>query len=579
MLVCGTLKPTLTSHCSSHAVPGPQRWPTKKGEDALNRRFAPLAALLVFGLLATACSSSPNKPSDSSQTAPPKTGGILRIAQTGADLQTLDPHYASGTQDRALVDMVYNGLVRFKPGAAPDLEPDLATDLPKPEMVGDKQVWTFTLKTGVKCHPTADTPAYELTSDDVLWSLTKSADKNRSAYAGAYSGMQFQAVDKTTVKVTLDKPQSPALFLPKFANYSGGFIICKQPGEKLGMEGLKTHPVGTGPFRFKQYLPKEKVVLEANTEYFRGKPLLDGIDYRYMATTSTRELALRDGQVDVAYGETDEIWVSKWKDNKNIKVDVFGPGELIFVQFNSKKTPLDKPEVRQAIAYALDRTEFQALYGPSVSEKVFAPVPQMVLGGMTEQELGAKNLTYPHNVQKAKELLAQAGFKDGFTLPDQVTSEVANYKKTYESLQAQLAKVGIKFGLKVVDHASYHSLIRKDTNDLIVYVAYRPDADAYLRQFFHSDSIVVTGPKPNTNFAHYDKVDALIDKAATEIDTAKQADAWKQAQIQILQDMGAYSITTNNQVYARSTAVDYGHEAKIVPNLYPGIDEKTRLTR
>ena len=104
----------------------------------------------------------------------------------------LDPHYASGTQDRALVDMVFNGLLRFKPGDATAFEPDLATALPAPITDADgKQVWTFFLRKGVMCHPSDGVPAYELTSDDVVYSLQKAANKDTSAYASDYAGMTF----------------------------------------------------------------------------------------------------------------------------------------------------------------------------------------------------------------------------------------------------------------------------------------------------------------------------------------------------------------------------------------------------
>jgi peptide/nickel transport system substrate-binding protein len=114
---------------------------------------------------------------------------------------------------------------------------------------------------------------------------------------------------------------------------------------------------------------------------------------------------------------------------------------------------------------------------------------------------------------------------------------------------------------------------------VVVYVAFRPTADAYLTQFFHSDSIVVTGKSPNTNFAHYDRVDEQIVTARTESDSTKQEALWKDAQEKALQDMVAYPIQYTNQVYARSANVDYGHELKSVIQLYPGIDERTRLTR
>src|SRR4029077_15902027 len=103
-------------------------------------------------------------------------------------------------------------------------------------------------------------------------------------------------------------------------------------------------------------------------------------------------------------------------------------------------------------------------------------------------------------------------------------------------------------------------------------------ADTYLTQFFHSDSIVVTGKNPNTNFAHYAKVDTQIDQARTEPDATKQELLWKQAQALALQDMVAYPIMYANQVYARTTNVDYGHPLKSVIQTYPGIHETTRLT-
>jgi peptide/nickel transport system substrate-binding protein len=199
-------------------------------------------------------------------------------------------------------------------------------------------------------------------------------------------------------------------------------------------------------------------------------------------------------------------------------------------------------------------------------------------GGLSEPELSASFLDYPYDPARAKELLAEAGYPDGFEI-SAVTSEMPAYRVIYESMQAQLAKVGIHLNLTVVDHGTMHDQIRKDVNPLIVYVAFRPTADAYLTQFFHSDAIVVTGENPNTNFAHYDKVDTQIDTARTEPDQLTQTTLWKDAQVHALQDMVAFPIMYTNQVYARSSNVDYGHELKSVIQLYPGIDELTNIRK
>jgi peptide/nickel transport system substrate-binding protein len=504
----------------------------------------------------------------------------LRIGQAAADLATLDPDYASGTQDRALVDMVFNGLLRYKPGDATQFEPDLASALPTPTTnASGNQVWQFSLRKGVMCQPSDAAAAYELTSDDVQYSFTKAADKATSAYSSDYAGMTFASPDPYTFTVTLDKPQSTALFYPRVANYSGGYILCRKAAEKLGPDGLKTHPVGTGPFSFKAYSPGEKVDLVANDAYFRGRPQLDGIEYRYMADLSSRELALRSGQLDVIYGQADDNWIDQVSSAPNVKVDVFGVGEVVTVYFNLSKPPFDNLAVRQAVTSALNRDEFLALYGKRAARKVFSPVPEAFMaGGLSEQELASQSLDFAYDPDRARQLLASAGLTNGFEF-SVVSSEMPAYRVIYESMQAQLARVGIKMNINVVDHATMHDQIRKDVNPLVVYIAFRPTADVYLTQFFHSDSIVVTGKNPNTNFAHYSSVDEQIDTARSEPDAARQAALWKQAQVQALRDVVAYPIQYTNQVYARSTGVDYGHEVTSVIQLYPGIDERTTVQR
>lgn len=504
---------------------------------------------------------------------------VLRYADKAADLGTMDPHFAAATNDRNLVDMIFNALVRYKPGDGSVFEPDLAEALPEPELVDGQQVWTFNLRRGVMCHPSEAMPAYELTAEDVVWSLQKSANADTSAYAGEYSGMTAEAVDDYTVKVTVDQPISPVLFFPKVADYAGGFIVCKQSYEAMGAEMFKTHPVGTGPFMFESYSPQEKVVLKANDSYFRGRPLLDGVDYRYMPELNSRELGLKSGELDVINGAAEGSWVERMEQEEDIRVDVYGVGEVASIHFNYTVPPLDNLLVRQAIAYALDRDEFLALFGQPVSENVYSFVPAKFLaGGMTQKEVADLGLEYAVDRDKARELLVEAGYPDGFSM-ELVSSERESYLKNYQSMQAQLAEIGIDLQINVVDHSSMHSLIREDVNPIVIYVAWRPNADVYLTRFFHSDSIVVTGAKPDTNFSHYNEIDDLIEAARVEQDPDRQIELWKEAQVKILEDMVAYSLQYQNQVTARHTYVDYGHELKSALALYPQITEDTRIVK
>jgi peptide/nickel transport system substrate-binding protein len=508
-----------------------------------------------------------------------RSGGVLRFGLRAADLGNLNPSFATSTQDRTIVDMIFNGLLRQVPGDASQFEPDLAVDFPTVEMSGDAQVWTFQLRQGVMCQPSEGVESYELTSDDVLYSFEQAANADTSAFAAEYTGATFEAPDASTFKMTLDTPLSEALFYPKVSNYGGGFIVCKQAYENMSADDAKTHPVGTGPFMFKSYTPQVNVELVAFENYFRGNPQLDGVNLSYIADLTSLELGLRSGELDVINGGPDSAWVSKMETVPDINVDVFGVGEVAIVYFNTAAPPLDNLEVRQALAYALDRQEFLALAGDPVAEIVYSPVPVKFLpGGLTEEEVAAQDLLYEYNPDTAIQMLSDAGYPDGFSM-DLVTSELTGYKAMYESMQAQLSKVGVTINLTVVDHSSYHSLIREDTNPIVIYIAWRPNADVYLTRFFLSDSIVVTGSTPDTNFSHYDKIDDLILQARSADNQDTQIELWKEAQIQILSDMAAYPLQYQNQVYARQSYVDYGHPLISELALYPGITENTRLNK
>jgi peptide/nickel transport system substrate-binding protein len=174
--------------------------------------------------------------------------------------------------------------------------------------------------------------------------------------------------------------------------------------------------------------------------------------------------------------------------------------------------------------------------------------------------------------------MAEAGHADGFST-DLITSEMTDYSANYEVLQAELAEIGITVNLTVVDHATMHEQIRDDVNPIVIYVAYRPNADVYLTNFFHSNSIVVEGSSPITNFSHYSGVDDLIEQARAETDPAAQEELWKQANIQIQKDLAAIPLYMQNLVYARTPGVDYGHELVSSLALYPQITELTTVER
>ena len=503
---------------------------------------------------------------------------ILRFGVHVSDIGTLDPHLAAGSQDRAVADMIFNGLLRYEPGNAPTIEPDLAESIPEFDLIGGRQVWTVRLRKGVLFHAGPKTPAYELTSADVVYSFRKSADKQFCAYAGDYDGMRFVAVDRYTLTIIVENPTSATLFLPKLTNYAGGFIVSKRALEAAGEKVYKTHPVGTGPFCFNGHNPGKKLFLKAHKDYFRGKPRIDGVEIHFAPDIEDREAALRTGKLDVITGSGDKKWFRRITNEPDLIVDTHGVGEVITIYLNTRLKPFDDIRVRRAIALAVNRNGFLETVSRQFSAPVYSPVPADFLpGGLNQSQLEALALPYRQDMSEAKRLLAEAGYPDGFTV-DLVSSEKRLYRSCYKEVSQQLAEVGINCRTTTVTHPMMHKRIRNHHLPLVLYVAWRPNADGFLSRFFHSDASVVFGKKPDTNFSCYSKVDRLIEEARLEIDPQKQIQLWQQAQIRILNDAAAIPIMSVKQCYVRRANVRYGHRLVSTMALYPQFTEKTTLT-
>ncbi len=502
---------------------------------------------------------------------------IINIAFDAGDLQTLDPHRAATTVDRATVDMVFNGLVRYPPGDQVKVEPDLATSW---KVSPDKKVWTFTLRKGVFFHPyPGNASGYELTSDDVVYSLKRASDSKRSSYAGEYGGMTFEAVDPQTVKITIDKPISETLFLAKVASYAGGMIVCKKAVEEKGDDWFKTNPVGTGPFKFESYEPRQKTVLTGNPKYFRGTPILKQVVVRYIAAVNSRELGLQSGELQIIEGLKEDKWIEKVATFPDVTVKSFGPCESQVLNFNMSKPPFNDIRIRKAFSYAVSREGVAAFMGKGLAVPIYSPAQAPPApGALTKEEALKAGVVYEDNIAEAKKLLTEAGFPNGIKTEVIISEMASSYQKPMVAIQAQVKKAGIDMALKVVDHSSFHSLIREDASPIVYYAAWRPNVDVYLTRFYHSDSVVKTGKKPDTNFSHYGGIDDLIEKARWELDANKQMAFWKEAQIKLLQDVALVPIIRLKYAYPMKSNVDLGHPLEFSWATYsPQITEKTRL--
>ncbi|MFU8768473.1 MAG: ABC transporter substrate-binding protein [Desulfotignum sp.] len=504
-------------------------------------------------------------------------GQVVKFAVHTSGIGHLDPHLARGSQDFTFADMVFNSLVRYVSGDLSRLEPDIAESIPRFHIQDGRQVWTIHLKKGIFFHPGPFNPAYELTAEDVVFSLNKAADPAYSSIAGEYTGMTFQKKDDFTLEIIVEKPVSPLFFLPIIANHRGGYILSQKAIAAGGYDAFAAHPVGTGPFMFDRYIPDEKCVLTAHARYFRGPPKLAGVEICFIPDNDAREAAFKSGEMDLILGVGDPGWISRMKKEPRTIIDVFGPGSTGLFHFNSAVKPLDDIRVRQAIVHVLDRDEFLAASTRELVTPVLAPMSADFLpGGIPNEKINALGMNPGTDVEKARNLMAAAGFAEGFSMT-LYGSEKRVFKTAYEILQKALATIGISVDLKIVSHSLYHQMIRENRNAIVLYFSLRPNADAYLRGFFHSDASVQTGISAYTNFSHCNVVDSLLDNALLEIDPEKQIRLWEQAQLKILHDVLVYPLLDIKYCVARRPNLDYGHDLISTLAGYPQFDERTFL--
>ncbi len=485
----------------------------------------------------------------------------LNVGMAAADVGNLDPHMATTTQDKPVVSWIYNGLVRFKPGSASleGLEPDLAE---RWERSADGLTWTFFLRKGVKFHGTYG----ELTSDDVVFSFGKAGQSATSSFAADYAAIEaVEAVDPYTVRIRL-KQNIPSL-LGLVANYHGGNIVSRKAVTALGAD-FRLKPVGTGPFMFESYKPGESIILVANKDYFRGKPKIDRIVYRFIPADAARDLAFTSGELDIVYGRQDQRWAERFKREAGVIVDVVRPAELALLHLNTKMKPLDDKRVRLAIAHAVDRSQLVQFKGDLVAAPGVSVSPSGYLG--TDE-----NAPLPkHDIAAAKRLLAEAGYPNGVVIKSVQTS-LPTMLNSMQIIQNQLKLAGIDLQLDVVDHQTFHANIRKDMSGATYYSAARfPVADIYLTQFFHSASIVQT-PTAVTNFSHCAVADAEIEQARKSVDITRQKELWVAAQRKILDEVCAVSLFEQLQVWAHKSNVDYGYKFEGAIHLGPVLTEAT----
>lgn len=482
---------------------------------------------------------------------------IVHVGLGFDDIRTLDPQMAVASSDIPIVPHIYESLAAFPGGelGSEDLRPMLAE---RWESSPDGREWTFHLRQGVQWQGGYG----PFTSADVKFSLERLAgDTIASPFRQSFGDVESLDADDPQVFRIVLKRGDPFL-LQRLVNFQMGFIVCKAAVE-AGVD-LATTPVGTGPFQFSEYRPREDLTLVRNPDYWGTAPVIEEIVYHLMPTANSRELALQAGEVDLIDIEARRDAVERVR-QLGVEVDISTIGAPQVLHVNLTKPPFDDLRVRQALAHATDRENLVAFMGPELVDAEYSCVPMGYLGHLDD----LPRLEY--DVERARALLAEAGLPDGFTT-QVIISNSTMYLPVMQVLQEQWKKAGIVIELQVVDHPTFHRLIREDASPLVLYWAdrYPKTAQVYLTQFYAKDAAIGL-PTAITNFSHYGEaipgVDDLLAQVDATSDPEERKRLWAEAQQKMAADLPAIPLFAMKGALGRSPRLEIGYPIGVLTYL------------
>jgi peptide/nickel transport system substrate-binding protein len=363
----------------------------------------------------------------------PAHGGTVTVAIV-ADPPGWDPS-ASTSQEipRVVYHNVFEGLVRFD--ASGTIVPALATDW---SVSDDGLTWTFTLRGGVKFHDGSD-----FTVDDVIAKFERAMDPDSGhTNPGYYAAIESveAANDGMAVVFTLERPSRSLLY-----NLARPDSIIYPAGTH---ETQRTQPIGTGPFRFARYVEGSEVRLERFDDYYvEGLPYLDAVVFRIMSDPNTRFAALQAGDIDVVPLTPEQFGLAMA--HPNLTATSGTATAEITLAMNNSREPLNDVRVRQAITHAIDKNAIVqgAMFGLGTVIGTHMSPAEAYYIDLTD--------TFPFDPERARQLLAEAGYPDGFTIDFELPEPYMNERRAGEVVAQQLRDVGITVNLSVVEWGTW----------------------------------------------------------------------------------------------------------------------------
>ncbi len=487
----------------------------------MKRKLIYLSILVLLVLFA--CSQKENK----KETVEKEEKKILTMAQK-AEIKTLDPQKATDSVSRSIIKLINQTLVYIDNEG--NIVPELAQEITK---VSPKET-LIKIKNDIKF-----SNGETLTIDDVLFSLER-AKASPKMSQDLYMIESFEKVDDRTLKI--NTLYDAGNLLHKLA--SGGVAIIN----KKAFEKDENNIVGTGMFKLKEWVAGEKLVLERNQFFKDSKSNIDTLVVKFVPEANSRMIMLETGEIDLARDLLPLDFQKISEDTKFTTVEVETPSNM-FLGFDLRNELLADKRVRQAIAYAINNEDLVKTVFNGSASVATSPVPKITTGHNENSN------NYPQDIEKAKQLLAEAGYPNGFNI-ELFVSEDNQRIDMAVIIQDNLKKIGINAEIKTFQWAAYVSTIENPNIIKPLFIMSwnisNDDPDEVLYPLYHSSQI-----DAHTNVVFYknEKFDNLISEARETTHKEKRMKLYEEAQDIIQEDLPHYTLVYPKQNFAYKASI------------------------
>lgn len=456
---------------------------------------------------------------------------------------SLDPPTPTDLQSFIFIEQMYDGLVRYKDEST-SIEPALAVSW---QEKNNGLTWIFNLRKGVKFHDGTD-----FNSKAVLASFHRQLDPKHPFYREGFSYASFtfqninkvEALDEFTIKITLDKPYAPFIYnmaMPA-AKIVSPTALVKYKGK------LDTNPVGTGPFIFESWNINKEIKLKRNTGYFLEPPFINSLTYTVENDSNKILEGMKSGKYNVC----------ELADNPLKAVVDSRPGiglfmapvmHIQYLMMNTEKKPFDNTLVRRAVNHAIDKEVLVSNVSKGFSIPAKTPLPPSMWGH------NKKITDYIFSPEKAKELLAQAGYKNGFETELMTTAKPDDMLAS-KIIKKNLSIIGIKVNIKIVTRKEYFPAVKKGEHMTAIgnWIGDNGDPDNFLYVLFDYDN-AVKGKASNRSFYKNDELHKILIKAQRISDRAQRTLLYEKAQEIIHADAPWVCMYHSQRVIGRKNGV------------------------